>query len=1135
MSAGSLFAQAPRYYAVRLFDSARDLRMQCPSCAFDNPDHVRYCGSCGSALPTRCVECTFVSPPGFRFCGQCGTALTRTPKPAVVVPAEAHERARPDEAERRQITVLFCDLVGSTELSQRLDPEELRDLISAFRRVCADMIGRYDGYIARYVGDAILAYFGFPVAHEDDARRAVAASLAILSGLGQANAARRSTDGVELAARIGIHTGVVVAGDMGTGSTHEKMAIIGETPNLAARLQSMAEPNQILIGPVTYRLVERFFTCRPLGERAIKGIARPVPVHRVVGESSRERLAIDDGLPSTKFVNRRQELATLRDRLQRTSEGEGQVILLSGEAGIGKSRLLQRLREALSVEQHTWLNCACTPFGQNSALDPVIQLLRQQFHLGAEASPDIEFDKLEKAMGPISDAVPEAVAALAQLLSIPLPEQHPVPNLSPQALKQKTLDTILAWLLAQAEAHPLILVIEDLHWVDASTLELIEAINAHAAAVKLMVILTFRPDFTPAWSGASHITSIQVGRLPRADVGDMIDSVTMGKALPRDILDQIARKTDGIPLFVEELTKTVIESGLLTDRDSHYEMSGIPSPFTIPATLRDSLTARLDGLSGAKLVAQVGAAIGRVFSYDMVHAVAGMEEADLRVHLSQLARSEILLQRGLPPRSTYTFRHSLIQDAAYDSLLISRRQHYHLRIARAYPTSEADIAETRPELIAHHLTAAGQNDEAVDYWLKAGLRAMARSAALEAIAHFTKALGLLATLPGGPARTEREVGLLIELGSALMAGKGYAAPEVEKAFARAGELCATLGETSKMFPALWGLGSYYVVRGPLDLGRQLSEQLLRLAERVADPDQLLEAHRRLGLCLFLQGEMSAARQHLDQAITRAQQREARGVGLFGTDPDVLSLANHAWLMWFLGYPDAALDEGRRSVELAEQIGRPYSRVYALGLLASIHQLRGEADEAGQFANMVVQLSTEQEFAYWLAWGRIVGGWAIAAQGLPMAGIEQMRDGLDAYLATGADQMRPYALTLLAASCGQDGQTGDALAFLDEVEAGLPGRARYYDAEMHRLRGELVLARVGDAERAREFFLQALATARQQGARSLELRAALSLARLEAERGDTRQARRALEPVFAKFSEGFTTTDLREAQMFLNTL
>ncbi len=1100
--------------------------MQCPSCGFDNPEQARFCGGCGTGLPRACAACGTRNPPAFKFCGHCGNTLLASETLAPRIETEP---------ERRQVTVLFCDLVGSTELSQRMDPEQLRDLIGAYRRICADVIARYEGYIARYVGDAILAYFGFPVAHEDDARRSVASALAIIEGLTHANRNGGSHAAIEFAVRIGIHTGVVVAGDMGAGATHEPMAIVGETPNVAARLHSLAEPNQILIGPVTHRLVDRFFVCRPLGERHIKGISRPVSIYRVAGEAGSAHLEAEDNVALTKFVNRHQELATMRERWERTQASEGQVILLSGEAGIGKSRLLHRLRDAIAENRHAWLNAACTPFGQTSALDPVIQMLRRQLHLGTADTPAIEFDKLDKAMAPVSAAIPETMPALAQLLSIPLPAGVNAPELSPQALKQKTLDAVLTWLLVQADSQPLVLVVEDLHWVDASTLELIEMVIAQAASARLLVILTFRPDFVPPWSAQHHVTPLLVGRLPRIDVTGMIDSVTAGKTLPRDILEQITSKTDGIPLFVEELTKTVLELGLLTSHFDHYELSGDVAPMAIPATLRDSLMARLDGLSGAKLVAQVGATIGRSFSYDLIRAVADIDDAVLHQHLAQLVRSEILMQRGLAPRATYTFRHSLIQDAAYDSLLISRRQQYHVRIARALPRLEAEVADTRPELVAHHLTAAMLSDEAIDHWLKAGLRAMGRSAVIEAITHFTRALDILDTLPDGPSRMEREIGLRIELGSALMAAKGYASPEVEKAFARARDLCAALGDTPQLFPALRGLGSYYIVRGPLDLARQLSEQLLRVAERISDPDQLLEAHRRLGLCLFLQGEMAAARQHLDHAITRASQRQGRGIGLFGTDPDVLSLANHAWLLWFLGYPDAALDEGRKSVELAEHIGRPYSRVYALGLLASIHQLRGEAEEAGHYANMVVQLSTEQEFAYWLAWGRIVGGWAIAAQGLTMAGIEQMRDGLDAYLATGADQMRPYALTLLAAACGQDGQTGDALAFLDQVEAGLPGRARYYDAEMHRLRGELVLARAGDAPRARAFFAQALQIARQQSARSLELRAALSLAKLEADSGNASEALRLLQPVIAQFSEGFATTDLRETQAFLNTL
>jgi class 3 adenylate cyclase len=673
--------------------------------------------------------------------------------PEAAQPQTAPPPAAPStpEAERRQLTVLFCDLVGSTALSAQLDPEELREVVRAYQDTCAKVIARFEGYIAQYLGDGLLVYFGYPLAHEDDAQRAVRAGLGMIDAMGQLNTrlgqeglrpapTQSRQRGVHLAMRLGIHTGLVVVGEVGGGTRQEQLAL-GETPNLAARLQGIAAPNTLVISATTFQLLGGFFACQPLGTPLLKGQAQPLAVYRVLYESmARSRLEAAGSTGWTPLVGREQEIGLLVERWAQVKEGVGQVVLLSGEAGIGKSRLVQVLKEHVSTEPQAWLTpCQCSPYYQNTALYPMIDLLeRVALRFEREESPQQKVGKLEGFLVQYGLPLAEAVPLFATLLSLPLPADYAPLTISPEQQKQQTLHALLTILLRIAAQQPVLFVMEDLHWVDPTTLELLSLLVDQGPTTRILSLFTCRPDFSPPWTGRAHLTQVTVPRLPRRQAVEVIRQVAHGKALPPEVVEQIVAKTDGVPLFVEELTKMVLEAGLLQEWDERYELTSPLPPLAIPATLHDSLMARLDRLATVKGLAQLGATLGREFSYELLRAVSPWDEATVQRGLHQLVEAEFLYQQGLPPQTTYVFKHALIQEAAYQSLLKSTRQLYHQRIAQVLAERFPEIATTQPELLAHHYTAAELHAQAVTYWQRAGDQASKRSAYVEAISHLTQ-------------------------------------------------------------------------------------------------------------------------------------------------------------------------------------------------------------------------------------------------------------------------------------------------------------------------------------------------------------------------------------------------------------
>jgi predicted ATPase/class 3 adenylate cyclase len=1054
---------------------------------------------------------------------------------AVSPPAMRHQ---PD-AERRQLTVMFCDLVDSTHLSGQLDPEDLRAVLRAYQQTSAEVIQHYEGHIAQYLGDGLLVYFGWPQAHEDDAQRAVHAGLGILAAMQRLNTRLQQEKGMRVAVRIGLHTGPVVVGEMGGGGRHEHLAL-GDTPNIAARLQGVAAPDTLAVSAATFRLIQDYFVCDDLGQHTLKGVAAPMPVYRVrhaSGAQSRLEVAVSRGL--TPLIGREQEVALLQERWTQVTQGFGQVILLSGEAGIGKSRLVQMFKEHVTPVPHTRLECRTSPYYRNTALYPLTDLLHRTLALTRDDTAAQQLAKLEQALGQYRLPLTETIPLFAPLLSIPVPEERYAPlSLSPQQQRQKLLASLLAIFLDLAAQQPVVFIVEDLHWADPSTLDFLSLLVDQGPTSHLCNLWTARPEFVSPWTNRAHCTPLTLTRLAPQQVEWLITSVAGGKPLPAAVIQQIVARTDGVPLYVEELTKAVIESGILRDEETHYTLTGPLTAVGIPATLQDALMARLDRLGSAKGVAQLGAIIGRTFAYDLLQAVAALDEDVLQQSLRQLVEAELVYQRGLPPQATYTFKHALIQDAAYQSLLKSTRQQYHRQIAQVLETLFPTIVETQPELVAQHYTAAGCTEQAVVYWQRAGQQASDRSAHLEAISHCTTGIELLQTLPETPEHTQQVLSLYIALGAALQVTKGIAAPEVEHAYTQAYALCQQVGETPEPGPILFGLWRFYIGRLQLPTARELGETLLRLAQGAHDPSLSVSAHYALGATWFWLGALPAARQHLEEGIAlyMSDQRHTL-VFRMGQDLSVGCQAYASWTLWLLGYPDQALVRLREALALAHMLSHPYSLAFVCCVAAYVGQFRRDVPTVHEHAEAAVTLSAEQGFLLWAAMGRSLRGWALAMQGQGEAGMAQVRQGIAAMQATEAAVTVPYHCTLLADAAAHLGHLEDGLQALVEAHTLVEQHEeRWWEAEVYRLRGVLLLKQSEVPPEEAETWLQrALDVARRQQAKSLELRAAMSLARLWQQQGKRDASRALLAPIYGWFTEGFDTADLQEAKALLAAL
>jgi class 3 adenylate cyclase/predicted ATPase len=1026
-----------------------------------------------------------------------------------------------DVAERRQLTVLFCDLVGSTALASRLDPEDLREIIGVYHRCVAGTVARFDGFVAKYLGDGALVYFGYPQAHEDDSEQAVRAGLALVDAVEGLQASK------PLRVRVGIGTGEVVVGDLITSGDGQERGVVGETPNLAARLQSLAEPGTVVIGPQTRQLLGDLFECRDLGAIEVKGFPEPVHAYQVVGESAIEsRFEALHGAVLTPLVGREEQIDLLLRQWNRAKGGEGRVVLLSGEPGIGKSRLTAALQEKIENEPHTRMRYFCSSHHQDSALHPIIAQFERATGFEREDTPEVKLDKLAV----LAPASPEDGVLLAELLSLPTEGRFPPLQLTPQRKKEKTFAALLGQLEALARQRPVLMLFEDVHWIDPSSRELLDLLVERASRLPVLLLVTFRPEFQPPWTGQAHVTVLVLNRLDRREGAVLVRRVVGAKALTDDVVTEIVNRTDGVPLFVEELTKAMLEGASVATALSR---AGATPP-NVPAMLHASLMARLDRLgSAAREVAQVGAALGREFPYELLAAVAQRKAGELDAALDQLVVAGLAFRRGTPPQATFLFKHALVQDAAYATLLRGKRQEVHGRVVHVLEEQWPETVEAQPELLAHHCVQAGLVERAIAYYARAGQRAIARSAMLEAIAQLKKGLRLLTSLPDAASHQRQELELQIPLGRALMVVHGYAASVVGETYARARALCEQLDRSPEIMPVLYGQYVYYLLKGQLSLARALAADFLKQGEDGADVGMMGMGHWLSGLPCFYFGEFLASRAHLEQALARFDPAHRPFYMSFHIQDPLGPLLNYlSWDLCCLGYLDQARLRSEAAVEEARKMGHPYSLAYALLGACWVDWGTHACEELQARAEALIAVADEHGF-----WNRAVGtvfrGWALAGGGRSTEGIALLRAGVIAYRATGAVTWAPFFLTLLAEAEGIAKQRDEGLEHLAEAERLIAEtEERWAEAELHRVRGQLLLAD-HDPVAAERCFSKAINIAQQQSAKFWELRATISLARLWRERGKRDAARDLLAPIYGWFTEGFDTPLLKEAKALLD--
>jgi len=1044
----------------------------------------------------------------------------------------AVEPPRQDDAERRQLVVMFCDLVGSTALSSHLDVEDLREVIGAYHRCCTKVIKHGGGFVARYMGDGVLAYFGYPQAHEDDAERAVRAGLALVDAVAKLDARA----GTPLRMRVGIATGLVVVGDsIGEGAAQEH-AVVGETPNLAARLQALAEPNTVIIDHNTRRLLGELFEYRALGLVSIKGFGDPVAVWHVTGASVVDSRFEALRTATTPLVGREEEIDLLMRRWQQAKCGDGCVVLISGEPGIGKSRIAQTVLERLSGEPHTTLRLFCSPHHQDSALYPSITQLEHAAGFQRDDPAEQRLDKLEAVLARSTNDLAECVPLFADLLSIPTGDRYPSLKLTPQKRKEKTLRALILQVEGLAAQQPVLMAFEDIHWSDATTRELLDLLIDRLPNIRVLVIITFRPEFSPPWVGRPHVAMLNLNRLSPRQRAEMIAHVAGGKALPKEIVDQIIDRTDGIPLFIEELVKAVMESGMLTDAGDRYTVTGPLPLLAIPTSLNASLLARLDRLAPVREVVQIAAALGRHFSHELISAVASMPQEQLDDALARLVSTELIYRRGSPPYAEYTFKHALVQDAAYSTLLRNRRLQLHGRITAALEGQFAEIVETQPELLALHCTEAGLVEKAVDYWLKAGRQAIAKWAMTEAVAQVRKGLDLLSRVADGTTRHEQELNLQIALGQALLATKGYSAPEPGEAYARARHLCEQLNRSPQLGPILYGQFVFRLVRGELQQAEHHATEMFRLGEVRNDVMWKCLGSRVSGVICCVLGKFIDARMHSENALS-LWDSTYRSAAAAPADPHVSALVYLSRTLLCLGYIDQACLQRDEALAEARRLS-PFTLAYGLYVAWASHwaiQGMNSARTMLHSADEVMAISSEQGFPLLLGFGYIMRGWSLGAVGQAKEGIPLLLQGLAMYRATGANLALPFILMTLAETYARAELPEEALNWLAEAAKVVEmTQERWAEAEMHRLRGTLLLS-IHQHAAAEDSYRYALAVAQRQSAKFWELRAATSLARLWRDQGKHAAARDLLSPIHEWFTEGFETSVLRDAKELLGQL
>jgi class 3 adenylate cyclase len=1092
--------------------------MQCSSCGTENSARVKFCAECGSPIGIPCPGCGFRNAREAAVCSGCGRSLDAPFAPA---------------AERRQVTVFFSDIVGSTTLAENLDPEDLRELYARYRSLCVKAIQHYDGYLAQYLGDGVLAYFGYPAAHEDDAGRAVRAGIEIL-----AHAGTIAVGGNRPPLRIGIHTGLVVVGNIRDSGSHEHLAL-GEAPNIAARVQAEALPDTIVISDATRSLLGGQFALEDLGSRTLKGISRPLRLYRVLGKSgtaSRFR-AMKSAYGLTPFVGREREVELIRAAWAEAIDGRGRTLLLRGEAGIGKSRLVELTGQIPVGWLHEMFEAQCSPYQMNNPLYPIVDIIERRVGIreGMEASDKL--DLLERFTAGRGVHVDESTVVLADLLSIPTFGRFPEIDLPPAKRLQSTISVLADLLLHSENDFPVLLLIEDLHWADPSTLDLLGEMAARVPNLPALMVCTTRPDFFPSWGGTPDCVEIRVEPLTADDTRTLITRVAGSKPLPLALVQEVAARTGGIPLFTEAVTRTLMSSSLLRELDDRYELTGPLPSGLIPASVQDSLMARIDRLGADRPVAQAAATIGREASFDLLQDVLRMPADLLTAALKRMVELELVSESGTPPTATYTFRHALIQDSAYESLLRRTRQEFHNKIADALIQRFPEIAETKPELLARHYEGAGRIAEATAGWMSAGQQARQRLALRECGAYLHKALSLLETLSvEDPVRLQSEMEVQLALGQALTETFGWASRELETAFNRARDLCSELNNNFGLLQALNGLSGMHLVRGKLPQALETAKTVLQMGIASGDPLLQISGGTVTSYPAYHLGDFIGACRYAESALAfYTLEREQALMAAFHLPCSFACSHIRALSLWCRGYPEQAEQQWQWGWAMIEELNIHVATTFALGYMLYAHYLRRDRVAVEATAGPANMRAAEEGYLFWASQARVFRGWAQAMRGDAETGIAEMKSALDSYRLTGSGLNTSAFCLMIAEAQRQAGRPDEALL---AISAGLKHAAEcdehVQESELHRLRGEIQLMQ-GAPDAGEASLRCAIEIAQGQQAKMFELRAALALARSLRDIGRIEEVTLLLQPLDEWFQEGRNLPELRELSVILESV
>jgi predicted ATPase/class 3 adenylate cyclase len=1038
------------------------------------------------------------------------------------------------EGERKQVTVLFADMKGSMELLADRDPEEARKILDPVLEQMMEAVHRYEGTVNQVMGDGIMALFGAPLAHEDHAVRACYAALRMQESAKRYAEGVRRTEGIPIQIRVGLNSGDVVVRTIGSDLRMDYTAV-GQTSHLAARMEQVATPGSILMTVATLQFAEGYVQVKPIGPVNVKGLSEPLEVYEITGAGpARSRLGVAAARGLTRFVGRDAEVEQLRKTIERAQKGQGQVVGVVGEPGVGKSRLFYEFTR--SHRTHGWivLESGSVSYGKATPYLPLIDLLKAYFKIHDR---DDQREIRERVTGKIltlDRALEPMLPPFLTLLDALLDDQQ-WQLLDPSQRRQQTLEAVKRLLLRESQVQPLVLVFEDLHWIDSETQAVLDSLIESLPTTHILMLVNYRPEYHHAWGSKTYYSQLRLDPLPPESAGELLQALLGDDPRLGALKQLLISRTEGNPFFLEESVRTLLETKVLIGERGNYQLAKPIENIRVPATVQAVLAARIDRLSPEeKQLLQSASVIGKDVPFALLHAVAELPEESLRRELGLLQAAEFLYETRLFPDLEYTFKHALTHEVAYGSLLQEHRRALHARIMGAIEKLYADRLHEQIELLAHHASRGELWEKAVEYLYQAGQKATERSAYKEAVSYFEQALDALKRLPESRQTLEQAINIRVDLGPVLVAMKGFGVAEVEQTYTEARKLCERLGETPQLFPVLWGLARMHDIRGELNVGRELGEQLLTLAERVQDPALVLEAHHELWANLFDLGELSSAIIHTERGIElyNPQQHRRHAFLYGGHDPGVCGLRHAAMALWLLGYPDQALQRSREALALARELAHPFTLGFALYYSAWVHQQRGERQAVEERIEATITLATEQELTRWALQGAVLKGWLLAQQGKRQEGILQLRQG-----ATVAVRDQPHYAALMAEAYGKEGQTEEGLRVVTEelARVHITG-GRFYESELHRIKGELLLGQtVPDRAEAEGCFEKAVEVARSQSAKSLELRAVMSLSRLWQRQGKKEEARQLLADIYGWFTEGFDTADLKAAKALLEEL